>query len=134
MRAVISILLSVIILLSSSGLTYAAHYCGSFRMHTTLSLGKAELSCGMAMAMPACEDGEEDHDCCDDEFQDLLTDDHFNKSQWELNLDHLVWISHSIISFEGLSFDSEDSEAGIPYYRPPPPRLKQYQLYETYLI
>ena len=88
----------------------------------------------MAMAMPACEDGEEDHDCCDDEFQDLLTDDHFNKSQWELNLDHLVWISHSIISFEGLSFDSEDSEAGIPYYRPPPPRLKQYQLYETYLI
>lgn len=134
MRSLISIMLSVIILLSSSGLTYASHYCGSFKMHTTLSMGKAELSCGMLMSMPACEGEDEDHDCCDNEYQDLLTDDHFNKSQWDLDLDLTVFVLSAQNDYLPLPSQLARVVDPLPYYRPPPPQTKQYLLHQSFLI
>ncbi|PQB03584.1 hypothetical protein BST85_00725 [Aureitalea marina] len=88
----------------------------------------------MKMAMPVCEDGEEDHDCCDNEYLDLVTDDHFNKSQWDLSLDVLDYVILPSQAFGQLAIQAEPSQEAIPHYRPPPPRLRQYIIYETFLI
>lgn len=49
MQRTISVLLTILILASSSGVTYAKHFCGDFEVVSTLTMGKKNLSCGMAM-------------------------------------------------------------------------------------
>ena len=51
-QKVASVLLAFLMLLSSSGVTYAQHFCGDHEMMAKFTLGEAHLSCGMAMELP----------------------------------------------------------------------------------
>lgn len=116
-------------------MTYAAHYCGSFRMMETLTFGKASLSCGMIMQLPACEgEDEEDHDCCDDEYQDVLTDDHFAKSQFDLQMQVPVFDQTAPLADQPVQFIQNNKILSYPPYRPPPPGVKRFLLLQTFLI
>lgn len=85
MKQFISIVLSIFLLASSSGIAYAQHFCGDYKMMAKVTLGEEHLSCGMVMPDTACGDEHaEDHDCCDNEYTQVLTDDNFAKAQFDI--------------------------------------------------
>ena len=134
MIKIISIALSLMLLLSSTGLSYARHLCGGYEMMAKITLGEIELSCGMADDLPGCDDESEASDCCDNEYTKLITDDTFAKSSFEYNLKYdflLAFTAAFLMPAEELLLRPQPHRAD---YRPPPPRNELYILYEAYLI
>ena len=58
MQKVFSILLSILMLASSTGVTYAKHFCGGYEVLSVVTLGEKHLSCGMIMNPDSCKDEE----------------------------------------------------------------------------
>lgn len=134
MQRSLSIILSLLILLSSSGITYAQHFCGEYEMMAQISMGEKHLSCGMAMQAPGCEDENEDHDCCSNEYTSIEIDDTFAKTSFELDLN-----SNFIIAFSSVFVLQTEVllESHIDYYKdysPPPLGANLQVLYQTFLI
>jgi hypothetical protein len=77
MKQLISIVLTALLLVSNTGITYAQHFCGDFQMMSKILIGKEHLSCGMAMVKDHCEENpkEEAHGCCDNQYTVLEVDD-----------------------------------------------------------
>lgn len=135
MKKIISFILSLLLLLSSTGITYAAHYCGDFKMMEEISIGQQHLSCGMVMEDTSCDDGQqEDHDCCDNQYTSITTDDNFAKASFDLQLPSTfvpafiaVFVLDEVVLFQEKT--PEYSE-----YNPPPLIKDIPVLYETFLI
>lgn len=134
MKKIISILLTILMLASSSGIAYAQHFCGEYEMLSEITLGEKDLSCGMVMEIPNCDQEEEEHSCCDNEYTTVDTDDIFNKSSFELDLDQdfvLAFVSVFVLK----SIDNFPSENQFFIdYSPPPLERDLLVLYETFLI
>lgn len=93
-KQVISIVLSLLLLLSSSGLTYAQHFCGDYEMMSKITLGEAHLSCGMEMMSATCEDTHDAmHNCCDNEYTAIDVDDNFATSSFDFQLNPVFVIA-----------------------------------------
>ena len=136
MKGFISILMSFMLLLSSSGLTYAQHYCGEYKVMEKITLGKEHLSCGMKMEVSPCEDGDvEEHGCCENEYTDLDIDDNFAKASFELQINPnfiLAFVPVFVFPFETSYKDFPDF---FKDYSPPPLGNVDIQVrYQTFLI
>ena len=87
MQKIISIVLTILILASSSGVTYAKHFCGDFEVVSTLTMGKKDLSCGMAMEADDCDSNEEEPmHCCKNTYKNIDTDDNFVNSLYNIHI------------------------------------------------
>ncbi|MAO08817.1 MAG: hypothetical protein CL596_08910 [Alteromonas sp.] len=135
MKAIVSIILSTLILLISSGLAYAKHFCGGHEMLSEITLGEAHLSCGMKMEASACGDELQDsHSCCSNKYLQVTTDDTFSKVDFDFNFD-TQWFATLVTIFvlqeqilpESQNFCYKD-------YNPPPIQQDLQVLYETFLI
>lgn len=135
MNTVVSFLLSFLILLSSSGLAYAKHFCGPFEVVSKVTLGEESLSCGMKRYDPVCEDEKnENHSCCSNEYVKVNTDDHFNKTVFNFEIQNVwVFIGAEVFKFEAVAH-VEQKATILYYYRPPPLKEDLQILYETFLI
>ncbi|NND63250.1 MAG: hypothetical protein HKN48_08660 [Flavobacteriaceae bacterium] len=135
MKRVVALFMSFLLLLSSSGIAYAQHFCGEFEMMAQITLGEKHLSCGMAMPMTSCDSEEmEDHGCCDNEYTQVETDDTFAKVSFEFNFD-LDFIPAPVSNFytaEVIKLPRDNTS--YFQYRPPPPKENIWVLYETFLI
>ncbi|PKA82491.1 hypothetical protein ATE92_0621 [Ulvibacter sp. MAR_2010_11] len=136
MRKIISIFLSVLLLASSSGIAYAQHFCGEYEMLSELTLGEKNLSCGMSMDIPDCETKgtSEDHDCCDNHYTQVTTDDTFAKASFEINFTKtFVAAFVSVFVLEQPAIYTTNLISFAEYH--PPPLEQDFQvLYETFLI
>lgn len=135
MKSFISIVLTVLILLSSSGITYAEHFCGNHKMLGKITLGEEHLSCGMKMASSGCEDElmEEGH-CCDNQYINVDTDDNYTGVAYDLQLNP-TFVASFVAVFV-LQTDKEFTK-DFDYYKDygPHPLGEDLQLlYETFLI
>ena len=135
MKAILSIALSLLILLSSSGVAYAKHYCGGFEMLSKVTLGEEHLSCGMKMNIPSCGDEkQEDHGCCSNRYLKVQTDDHFAKVSFDFNF-HAPWIPAFVTVFILPKLIVAEVPKSVFNEYLPPPIYKDIQiLYETFLI
>ena len=121
-------------LLSSSGLTYAKHFCGEIELFSKVTLGHEHLSCGMKMATPVCEDSMELPGCCDNEYLQIDTDDTFAKAQVEAT-PPVQWMAVMLSVFVLVEADFESrNQDFISYYHPPPPEDDLLVKYERFLI
>jgi len=120
-KAIVSILLSSLILLSSSGIAYAKHYCGKFEMLSKITLGEEHLSCGMTMPASACGDEKhQDHHCCSNTYLKVTTDSHFNKVTFQFNFQgQWIFIPAEVHEFRPLEATPQETTI-FSYYRPPP--------------
>ena len=121
MQRTISVLLTILILASSSGVTYAKHFCGDFEVVSTLTMGKKNLSCGMAMEADGCDQNEEDPvDCCKNTYKNIDTDDNFVNSSYDLQISN-NFIASFISSFvlQDVSFSNKEIHL-FNGYDPPP--------------
>ncbi len=135
MKSVISIALSLLLLLSSSGLTYAQHFCGDFEMMTKVTLGEEHLSCGMVMEDSSCGDEHtEDHDCCDNEYTNVDTDDHFAKASFDIQFDTQFLIAFVSVFVLQQTRNFDNNLDFYKDYSPPPLGEDLQVLYDTFLI
>lgn len=134
MRKICSILLSTLLLLSSSGIAYAQHFCGDYEMIAEITLGEKHLSCGMKMEVPGCEEGEEEHDCCDNEYTKVVVDDRFAKADFELKLNKTFVIAYTAVFVFQTEVVTTAKKLFFKDYSPPPLERDFQVLYESFLI
>ncbi len=137
MKKIISIFLSVLLFASSSGIAYAQHFCGGQEMMSEITLGHKNLSCGMTAKISDC--GEEDtlskeHDCCENQFTKISTDDNFAKATFNISLNKAfvaafvpIFILQKLPVYEANNHFYAD-------YNPPPIDKDIPVLYQTFLI
>lgn len=139
MRKAISIFLSILLFVSSSGLAYAQHYCGGMEMMSQITLGHTNLSCGMESDEQniTCDEEtlpSEAHDCCDNHVTKINLDDNFAKASFDIKLNKTfvatftsIFIIHEVeILTSKKNFFAE--------YNPPPLEQDLNILYDTFLI
>jgi len=135
MKQVISIAMSLLLLLSSSGLTYAQHFCGDLEMISKITLGEKHLSCGMTMQDVACGDEHsKDHHCCKNQFTSVDTDDNFATTLFNMEL-YTTFVAALVSVF--ILEQPENYNHNLDYYKDysPPPLGENLQvLYATFLI
>ncbi len=126
----------LLLLVSTSGVAYAQHFCGDFEMLSTLTLGEEKLSCDMVnLEDDACRDEKsENHSCCDNQYTKVTIDDNFHASQDTFQVPAnftAAFVSVFVLHIE--TSEIKTSELFSAYN--PPPLIKNFPvLYETFLI
>lgn len=137
MKRVISIFLAMLMLASSSGIAYAQHFCGGMEMMAEITLGQKGLSCGMDMDVHPCDEEKtisEGHDCCENQFTQIKTDDNFAKASFDLKLNKIFVATFvSVFVLQEVEIASAE-KIFFADYSPPPLERDLNILYETFLI
>ena len=139
MNKIISIFLSILLLLSSSGIGYTQHFCGGMEMMAVVTLGEKHLSCGMDEDFPDSDCGDEKataetHDCCKNHITKIQTDDNFAKASFDLNLNKtFVAAFVSVFQLDEVEITSTH-KTFFADYNPPPLEQDLNILYENFLI
>lgn len=134
MKQFISIALSFLMLLSSSGIAYAQHFCGDFEMMAKITLGQEKMTCGMVMEDPCNDEQDEEHSCCDNEYAQVTTDENFAAASFDLQVPPVfaaAFVSVFVLNTE--TFTSKEQTLFTQYH--PPPLIKDIPvLFERFLI
>lgn len=135
MKRAIAIGLSVLLLLSSTGITYAEHFCGSFKMMAKLTVGHENLNCGMAVLDTDCDtEFMQAMDCCNNHYLSVSTDDTFAKVQFDF-VSAPVFIVPPVSNYNlNILSATYKPVIALPYYRPPPNIKSLHLVYESFLI
>jgi len=139
LKRVIAISLLAIFLTGQVNLTWATHFCGSFAVESAVSLGKADLSCGMEMMSCCDEDSNENsgplftnEECCSNDYASSEADDFFDKSSNSIDKQVLFANAYVISLF---SFTQENDEQQIiDDLSPPLLHADRQVLYQTFLL
>lgn len=78
-----AILYSLLLLLSTTGLTYGQHFCEGVVVEVALAFGAEKMDCNEAEAEDACDDAVQEADCCADVYYQLQTDTEFAAKSFE---------------------------------------------------
>lgn len=134
MQKLIAFSLSFLLLLSSTGITYAEHYCGSHKMMSVLTVGETALHCGMSPAPSSlCDEQLIVMDCCDNHYLSIETDDDYAKVSFEFQTVDFEFVPN-LVFFDFTSQELVSPTITVPPYRPPPDQTPLFILYESYLI
>lgn len=134
MKKVLSIVMAMLMLASSTGIAYAQHYCGEYKMLSEITLGEKHLSCGMAMELPGCDEEQEEPGCCDNEYTKVETDDTFEKSSFEIDFSPVFLEAFvSVFILKSVELPKEH-DFNFKQHDPPPLDEDLQVLYETFLI
>lgn len=135
MQRLVSISLALLLLFSSTGITYAQHFCGDHMMMDGITLGKQDMRCGMVVVTSDCDsEPQEPMGCCDNQYTSIDTDDSFVKASFSIDFDVL---DVAIVPM-AIQFVSQDNTVSAvteyPCYRPPP-NIQNLQItYQSFLI
>jgi len=122
-------------LLSSTGLSYAKHFCGEFEMLSQVTLGEQHPSCGMAMEDSSCGDEHaEDHNCCNNEYTQVDTDDHFSGSSFDIQIQPEFILAYVVAFNREAIVIATEEHSNYSEYDPPPLIRDIPVLFETFLI
>ena len=138
MKKVFSIFLSFLLLVSSSGIGYAQHFCGGHEMVSEITLGEQHLSCGMDVATPEdCNtetiNATENH-CCDNQFTTVDTDDTFAKVSFNFSFNHNFVAAFTQVFVLEYFEAYQANKHFYADYNPPPLDKDIPVLYQTFLI
>jgi hypothetical protein len=104
-------------------------------MLSEITLGEKHLSCGMVMDVPGCEDGTiQDHDCCDNHYTQVTTDDTFAKASFDIDLNKIVVAALVSVFIVQEPHNFPVTVNCFAEYHPPPLEQNFQVLYETFLI
>jgi len=139
MKRAISISLLIVFLAGQVNLTWASHYCGSFKVKSSMMLGHSHLDCGMEETME-CERettqsggmAVEKNNCCKTQYFSSDADNFFagGKTSKPITVDF-------IIAFTSTCFDFAPNSLVQEYFlihSPPLIQEKKCILYQSLLI
>lgn len=125
-------------LLSSSGLAYAQHFCGGMEMMAKITVGENQLFCGMDGAVDdaGCGDAttSKADDCCKNHITKIQTDEDFAKASFDVKFSK-IFVAAFVSVFILQEVEMPASEKTFyADYNPPPLQQDLNILYETFLI
>lgn len=139
MKRVLAISLLIIFFAGQVNLTWADHFCMSFKVKSSVMFGQGHLDCGMGEMMD-CEDEcneinspiFEAQSCCSNDYYSSDSDDHFNKSESILG-DQILFIAslvETMISF----YPDNDEQKKLITSSPPLIHHDRQVMYQTFLL
>ncbi len=135
MKKIFSAILSLVILFTSMGFTVSSHECGGKRVKTVLSIGNANVSCGMETTTGDCESSTKKMkaNCCKDEFQKIQLNDDYTQTTTFVHFSPDFTTVFAAILFDLLPNVSTQSFFFKNYL--PPPLVKDIKvLVKSFLI
>lgn len=139
MKKVLAIFLSMLMLTSNVGITFATHYCGGKAVKTSVMLGQEDLSCGMTDMETPCKNQPQSptvksKGCCENQYVQFEIEDDYNSSTVVETPVQMDFVAAFIISYINLySFDAS-AEAEYLNYAPPLLDLDIPVLIQSFLL
>ena len=136
MKQIISILLTLLLLISNTGITYAQHFCGGHQMMAKVTIGQERLSCGMALVKDLCDESHQSdtHSCCNNLYTQVAFDDTVEQPIVEFQLTPPLKVNNTTFSASACKVLTPKKEVVYTIYNPPP-LIKDFPvLFDTFLI
>ena len=136
MKQITSILLTLLLLISNTGITYAQHFCGGHQMMAKVTIGQERLSCGMAPVKDLCDDSHQSdtHSCCNNLYTQVAFDDTVEQPIVEFQLTPPFKANTTTFSASVYEILTLQKEVVYTIYNPPP-LIKNFSvLFDTFLI
>ena len=136
MKQIISILLTLLLLISNTGITYAQHFCGGHQMMAKVTIGQERLSCGMAPVKDLCDESHQSdtHSCCDNRYTQVAFDDTVEQPVVEFQLTPVFDVDNNAIISSVSEILKLQKQVVYTIYNPPP-LIKNIPVFlETFLI
>ncbi len=136
MKQITSILLTLLLLISNTGITYAQHFCGGHQMMAKVTIGQERLSCGMAPVKDLCDDSHQSdtHSCCNNLYTQVAFDDTVEQPIVEFQLTPPLKANTTTFSASVYEILTLQKEVVYSIYNPPP-LIKNFSvLFDTFLI
>lgn len=136
MKQITSILLTLLLLISNTGITYAQHFCGGHQMMAKVTIGQERLSCGMAPVKDLCDDSHQSdtHSCCNNLYTQVAFDDTVEQPTVEFQLTPPLKANTTTFSASVYEILTLQKEVVYTIYNPPP-LIKNFSvLFDTFLI
>ena len=136
MKQIISILLTLLLLISNTGITYAQHFCGGHQMMAKVTIGQERLSCGMALVKDLCDESHQSdtHSCCNNLYTQVAFDDTVEQPIVEFQLTPVFDVDNNAIISSVSEILTLQKEVVYTIYNPPP-LIKDFPvLFDTFLI
>lgn len=136
MKQIISILLTLLLLISNTGITYAQHFCGGHQMMAKVTIGQERLSCGMALVKDLCDESHQSdtHSCCNNLYTQVAFDDTVEQPVVEFQLTPVFDVDNNAIISSVSEILTLQEEVVYTIYNPPP-LIKDFPvLFDTFLI
>ena len=136
MKQIISILLTLLLLISNTGITYAQHFCGGHQMMAKVTIGQERLSCGMALVKDLCDESHQSdtHSCCNNLYTQVAFDDTVEQPIVEFQLTPPLKANTTTFSASAYEILTLQKEVVYTIYNPPP-LIKNFPvLFDTFLI
>ena len=135
MKRVLSIVLSSLLLLSSTGFLYSAHYCFGRKVNSGLTQSKNAKTCWMTKST-GCETQSsfQNKSCCDNEFVSIDTDTNYQGLAVELDLCQNLFLTLFTYTYLQTS-SSVSSQTKFRDSSPPPIVKSDFQAFhQVYII
>lgn len=133
MQKTISIALSLLLLLSTTGLTYGQHFCKGVVVDKSFALGFETMSCDEVESDDSCENNQQEDDCCADTYFQIQTDKEFSGKSSYASLDVLPFVTSQVPFLVETVPLSKEQHLFI-FYTPPDMSPDLFALYQIYLI
>ena len=136
MKQITSILLTLLLLISNTGITYAQHFCGGHQMMAKVTIGQERLSCGMAPVKDLCDESHQSdtHSCCNNLYTQVAFDDTVEQPTVEFQLTPPLKANTTTFSASVYEILTLQKEVVYSIYNPPP-LIKNFPvLFDTFLI
>lgn len=133
MQKTTSILFSLLLLLSTTGLTYGQHFCEGVVVEFALSFGTEKMNCDEAEAENSCEDNIQEDDCCADVYYQIQTDTDFAAKSFE-PLAELSIFDTNVNSYSLLTVGFVKEVRPETHYLPPDFDTDRLSLYQVFII
>ena len=136
MKQIISILLTLLLLISNTGITYAQHFCGGHQMMAKVTIGQERLSCGMALVKDLCDESHQSdtHSCCNNLYTQVAFDDTVEQPIVEFQLTPPLKANTTTFIASVYEILTLQKEVVYTIYNPPP-LIKDFPvLFDTFLI
>ena len=136
MKQIISILLTLLLLISNTGITYAQHFCGGHQMMAKVTIGQERLSCGMAPVKDLCDESHQSdtHSCCNNRYTQVAFDDTVEQPVVEFQLTPVFDVDNNAIISSVSEILKLQKQVVYTIYNPPP-LIKNIPVFlETFLI
>jgi len=135
-KQIISILLTLLLLTSNTGITYAQHFCGGHQVMAKVTIGQERLSCGMAVVKDLCDESSQSntHSCCNNLYTQVAFDDTVEQPVVEFQLTPVFEVDNNAIISSVSEILTFQQEVVYTIYNPPP-LIKDFPiLFDTFLI
>ncbi|MBL4623920.1 MAG: hypothetical protein JKY42_02080 [Flavobacteriales bacterium] len=134
MKGLFSVILSLVILVTTSGFTLSSHICGGHRVKTVIAMTQADVSCGMEEAISTCDSSEAEMKgiCCQNEIIKIQLDE-----EYEQQVNTAVSVQFLKVLVSSYLYLFNNNTANIDFYKdysPPLPDKDIPVLFQTFLI